>query len=284
MLQEKKLQPLLTILIPSYSYPEGVERILSHLFFEYLELFEIFISDDSPDDCVFAVFEKFENKFNKIHYHRNFPALGASKNWNLLLSKASGKYCVMIHHDEFPSDISFIKNLFYNINLSNHPDLIFFGCKLIFPTSPKYFIHVPRVIQKILISNFPSYILIRNFIGPVSSIAFKRKPELFFDINLTWYVDVDFYYRLIKNSTTFFYSDIFIVSEFGRTSSITHLIKNNLNLIKRNELLYLIKKYPDLIYFKKIFNLKFKYLILDIFWFSFRFVQKIIRIFYRSRL
>lgn len=269
---------LITILIPSYSYPEGVERILSSLIYEHSELYEIFISDDSPDNSVFTVFEKYKNKIQNLKYHKNLPALGASKNWNLLLSKAKGQYCVMIHHDEFPSDNLFIKNLIFNIKSSNNADLIIFKCKLIYPKSKKYFIHVPRIIQKFLLFNFPTYILNRNFIGPVSSIAFKRRSELFFDNNLIWYVDVDFYYRLINTSSKFFYSDILIISEPSRVNSITHLISKNLNSIKRKELLYIIQKYPDLVYFKKTYYFKIKYLILDIIWFSYRFVQKVIRI------
>ena len=47
--------------------------------------------------------------------------------------------------------------------------------------------------------NYFDYILLRNYIGPVSSLVIRYKKNLpFFDTKLKWLVDVDFYQK-IKN-------------------------------------------------------------------------------------
>jgi hypothetical protein len=114
----------------------------------------------------------------------------------------------------------------------------------------------------------PSYLFKRNFIGPTSCLIIRNSSANYlFDINLNWFVDVDFYYRLLtsKKSNYEFSNTAYILSYQDNTQSITNSFKSNLKQIIKNEHLYLKLKYPTLNFSKfKFFE--------NIFWYSYKLI------------
>src|SRR6266446_10026845 len=96
-------RPLLSILIPTYDYPEGVVRILRCLTPRLQDDVEIIISDDSPTSAVAESVAPFLDACDKIKYTHNARALGPCANWNALLERAAGEYCLLLHHDDIPA-------------------------------------------------------------------------------------------------------------------------------------------------------------------------------------
>ncbi len=103
--------PILSILIPAFNYPEGVSRILGGLDGHSATGVEILVGDDSSASGVESVAALARGRFEGLSYHRNEPSLGACGNWNDLLARAKGDYCLLLHHDEFPVAASFITDL-----------------------------------------------------------------------------------------------------------------------------------------------------------------------------
>ena len=95
----------LTILIPTYNFKLGINKILDCI--ESIEddlrdYIEIIISDDSDEEII----QKSRNKSLKKHfknyfYTHNIDNQGAINNWNNLISKAKGDYIWLLHHDEY---------------------------------------------------------------------------------------------------------------------------------------------------------------------------------------
>jgi len=67
------------------------------------------VHDDSPDRDI--EIEMSRERFRDVIYQRNDPPLGAVANWNGLIELATGRYILLIHHDEYPSQPDFFERV-----------------------------------------------------------------------------------------------------------------------------------------------------------------------------
>ena len=239
----------LSILIPTYEYPQGIKSILDKLLSCKDVDCEIIISDDSmSNDVEIIVLSHPVYLLGKVRYLRNTPSLGAVPNWNYLISMANKDFVLLLHHDEIPLSRDFILEILNLIKLDLYSD-VFMMDLLIQRTNNKKMHHLLISMRIFLLRHFPGYLFRRNFIGPLSTLIVRRSLYPYFDENLRWTVDSDFYFRLrqiTKRWASCKY--IKVVSISGRKDSITENIRSNLNQIKRFEFVYLAKKYPNFIF------------------------------------
>ena len=119
----------LSILIPTYNFKSGINRILDCI--ESIEedlhdYVEIIISDDSDKVIVPKERDEYLKKsFKNYIYTHNKQSLGAVNNWNKLISIAKGDYFWLLHHDEFwNQEKNFIRYIFEVINIEKPNILI----------------------------------------------------------------------------------------------------------------------------------------------------------------
>lgn len=241
MITEPQNQPLLSLLIPTYNFSDGIDKILTLLNCEVSKnSLEIIISDDSDDNKVHDVVIKHMRKNDGIKYTRNIPQFGASTNWNSLLNSASGKYVLLFHHDEYPFNDNFLPDLITILKQDLY-SVVILDCYLL-ENSGEIRRHVPNLLKNLLLK-FPGYIFRRNYIGPPSAVVCRRDLYMNYDANLVWKIDVDLYYRIFKNFPKIFLSKIKIISCYKRQESITCSIRGTLSIIKNREFIYLFNKY-----------------------------------------
>lgn len=238
--------PKLSILIPAFEYADGLRRILPIVSQECTSSVEILIFDDSSSDEVVHVVREWKRSFQHIIYRRNSPSLGASANWNSLLDYAIGEYCLLMHHDEFPIGDNWINHVLEELKKEPSADVLIMDCCLVTENGEIVRRHLPYLISTWIIRNAPAYFFRRNPIGPVSSLIVRRNMFPRFDESLRWLVDVDLYYRLrMSKSKWRICKNIQIGSILGRKDSITCKLGNQIQRIKKIELIYLRQKYPD---------------------------------------
>jgi hypothetical protein len=243
---------LLSILIPTYNYSYGLDRILKSFINvekKYLAKVEFLISDDSDnafeakkiyDIC--SIYKE-QYKYNLI-YFEGTKSSNPIDNWNSLIIKSNGLYRQIIHHDEFYSNHMEIEELLDAIALKKYDIYIL---KLYSVKKMFIYNHLPNYLIKFLLELFPSFILIKNFIGPSACFVYKCSCEEIFNPELKWLVDTDWYYRLLTTNTYRFISSVNIYSESNRRDSITHRITEFHFLITYRELKALKYK-PKIIY------------------------------------
>ena len=237
--------PLLSILIPAYCYPEGVGRLLRGIGHFDPELIEILVGDDSPDSRVEAVVKAAGRQ--GVHYVRNVPPLGAPANWNALILKASGEFCLMLHHDEFPLSADFLARLLGRLTDSMAHDVLLLDCVLVDTRTGWNRRHLPFTLRMAIVSHAPSYILRRNAVGPVSVLVIRRSLYPKFDPRLKWLVDADLYLRLFsRGPTVVACPEIAVGTELGRNESITVQLSSRLKAITADEHSYLYHKHEKL--------------------------------------
>lgn len=234
-------EPLLSILLPAYRYREGVHRILSLLQPLPVADCELIVLDDSPDDEVEQEVVRWCSATGmQVAYQRNRPALGAAANWNALLGKARGKYCLLLHHDEFPLGGRFVMNLIQELRKDTDVDVIMLDCVLIDPQSGQFRRHLPTWLRAFVVNRFPQYLFRRNVIGPTSALVVRRSLYPRFDERLRWLVDVDVYVRLLKIAKRLrLCPQIQVGSILGRADSLTTSLGSSIRQIEREEQAYL---------------------------------------------
>jgi glycosyltransferase involved in cell wall biosynthesis len=267
-------RPRLSVLLPAFSYPEGIKRILSSFAYPYRGQIEILVFDDSPNDDVADAVTELGSGDGLITYRHNRPSLGATGNWNALLDSAQGEYCLLMHHDEYPLSTGFWSDLLKLLDSANGIDLVIMDCILQNPESRGSRRHLPMWLRRYIVQRHADYLLRRNVIGPVSSIVFRRAVAPRFDEKLKWFVDVDFYYQIIRRSDSIqFAPHIQIGSLPGRAGSITRQLGKSVKRIASEEGRYLASKHR-LRLERNPANLA-----ADLFWYLFRAVQRVFQAF-----
>lgn len=235
----------LSILIPAYSYPEGVDRIISGLTAEVDSLFEILIFDDSSDDGVARLVESWSHQGGWLRYQRNTPSLGAAANWNALLQAAKGEYCLLMHHDEFPLGSDFVHRAVDELRKNPDVDVLMMDCVLVRGDGKMVRRHVPNLVRSWAVRHAPAYLFRRNVIGPASALIVRRSLYPKFDDKLRWLIDVDAYFRLRQNTARWrICKHLQVGSLLGRGDSITANMGAGISEIQRQEQAYLVQKHP----------------------------------------
>lgn len=176
---------------------------------------EIIIVDDSNKS---ADIEQYVLGLNSpiIKYVHNVPALGAVKNWNYGLSLCSGKYITLVHHDESFGSNDYLANMKRRLADS---DVVVSDVEVHTGDGRAYRLASAR--SKRLFTKHPMLLFLSNMIGPTATLTFRNDVRLYFDEQLHWFVDVEWYYRLLNGRRVVYAPDLCVVSHHGHSGQIT---------------------------------------------------------------
>tara|TARA_B110001450_G_C17631367_1_gene485354 strand:- start:97 stop:885 length:789 start_codon:yes stop_codon:yes gene_type:complete len=250
------LENSISILIPLYNSKEMASRcIKSAIKFKKNHpdyKVHIIISDDSPDKSVELFLKSidiFKNNCTFLSRDSKASEINpAVNNWNFLLNYSfnfyPNSYYMLLHHDEaIASNVRF--------KFKNNSRL--YICSLRGKVSRRNSF-IGRLLSRLFLIIFPELLYSFNTIGP--SACFISNKKIFFNTELTWLVDVDFYYRTIislnKRSDIIFDNQCSIET-FVNDTSITSTLDISKILTKERQLLNLSK--PNSL----IINLLIKY-------------------------
>jgi len=173
-----------------YLHHCGVKRIVNAL--EDRPDIEIIVSEDLP---IMESGIKGLPNWQNITYSKNSPPLGAVPNWNYTLKSAKGEFVWVIHHDEVPNfphglDV-FLKHL-----KETNVDLLMSRLNKDSDNILKRTVRSDLIRRTLL--HFPKSILLQNYIGSPSNIIVRRSRLEDFDQRIQWFVDMEWFFRLIK--------------------------------------------------------------------------------------
>jgi|GEM_PF-6080997 len=208
----------LCILLPCYNYIEGVSRILDLVAVD--PRICVVLADDSTD-MVYA--EEIESLISPLDsarfiYYKG-PLMGAVANWNFLLSKVNAKFFTLLHHDEVFSDLSFVDHLDQDLSsISTY----------VLPVKVFDENNVQRVIgshtQKVMFYFARKFLPIFNYLGPSSVLIVNQNIRPKFNLDLCWFVDTEWYYRVLTHSANdiCFLNNGSFVESYAYIDSITN--------------------------------------------------------------
>ena len=223
-----------SIIIPTYNNLELLRNALSYIQAQTYRDYEIIVVDDSTNNDI----SNYLLNCRDVRYYHNIPSLGAVRNWNYGLSLANGEYVILHHHDEFIEDLDHLRVI---VNILDKYDVVISNIKICIDKKEQK-LPVPLIVKKFFLK-MPSMLLFNNVIGPCACVAFKKKYYVYLDQELTWKVDSEWYYRLLRNKRVFYLRNYYICSKHGHKLQITQ----NINIKEHfsSDILYLKNKYKS---------------------------------------
>jgi glycosyltransferase involved in cell wall biosynthesis len=101
--------PLVTVGIPTYNRPKGLERILECILNQNYRNLEVIVSDNCSDDPkVLEILEKYKAFDNRVSYYVQERNISIVPNFQFLLDKAAGDFFMWSADDDY-YDINFIE-------------------------------------------------------------------------------------------------------------------------------------------------------------------------------
>lgn len=93
--------PIVSVGVPTYNRPAGLEHTLQCLVGQTYPHLEIIVADNaSPGEATAAVVERFARADPRVTYHRHEQNLGATGNFKFVLKQASGEFFMWAADDD----------------------------------------------------------------------------------------------------------------------------------------------------------------------------------------
>jgi len=231
------------ICIPCYNNEIGLKRLLDSIVVQKFKDFVIIITDDSDHDKIRDLIKQYSQM--DINYYKNPMRLGVAGNTNQALKIACSMnidYLKIMYHDDcFSSSISL--EMMVNV-LEKHGDI-----DLVFSNTFEIGrgINCERKISNEQIKKLEENIfnlVYENIIGAPSATII-RKNESLFDEYLKWFVDIDWYFRIIAQRKNFMHIDEPLITIGLSDTQLTLECINNPAIIL-DESMHLYRKYQKL--------------------------------------
>lgn len=192
---DTNLEPFFSIAIPTYGYDgrggKFLDFSLEKIYHQLFKDFEVVISDHSIDNTIFDICQKWSSKIN-LKYFRNEKGRGIiSPNINNAMMNCNGKWIKILFQDDF---------LFDEFSLYKQHKFILSEDKMSWFFS--YFCHSNTGIDlyKYYIPKWNDLVWTgHNTLGCPSGLTIKNHEITFFDENLNWLMDCDYYHRMKMN-------------------------------------------------------------------------------------
>ncbi len=231
----------ISICIPAYKRISFLKRLLDSIELQTYRLFEVVVTDDSPDNEVSDLCRSHPLSA-VIRYFRNEKKLGTPENWNESIRRAGAPWIKLMHDDDWFLDPKALK-VFAEAAVQN-PSIDFFFSEYtnVFLDGGRKQgtkVRLTRKRQKRLERN-PKTLLSSNRIGPPSVTMHKNIPGILYDSTLKWLVDIDFYIRFLQHSKAMHITENLIAVGVGDEQVTKQVFRNPQVEIPEN--LYFLNK------------------------------------------
>lgn len=186
------MTPFISVAIPTYGYngrgSEFLEFSFEKLSHQTFKNFEVVISDHSTDDTIKSICDKWSVNL-KIVYFRNEIGRGIiSPNINVAMKNCSGDWIKILFQDDFLYDKTSLEKQVDFIN--SKQDLHWFVTRF-------YHSKTGHDLYNLYFPKWNDYIWSgHNTMGCPSGITIKNEDLIFFDENLNWLMDCEYYQRM----------------------------------------------------------------------------------------
>lgn len=189
--------PFISICIPAYKNPDYLQRLFKSISVQTFKDFEVIVTDDSPDDVLEPIIAQYKKLFSLI-YIKNETPYGTPANWNYAISTARGVWIKLMHNDDWFANDKSLETFASTALYKNNADFIFSGFNEVRTDDIKKYIISSA--EKLLLRRSALNLFKKNFIGPPSTTLIKNNKKAWYDENVKWVVDFEFYIRCLKQS------------------------------------------------------------------------------------
>jgi len=205
-----------SIVIPAYNNLTLFRRALESARCQQGVTMEIIVVDDS--DAERADIQQYIAALNdpRIVYCHNVPSLGAVPNWNSGLRLCTGQNIILMHHDEALQNNNVLQKTYQLLN--RHEVVI--GHIEVHRSDGKVYGLAPNWMKRLSLY-MPSILLAVNILGPTAVVAFHSNCMQLFNEQTRWFVDVEWYYRMLRHCKSIYAPSFAVISYHGYQGQIT---------------------------------------------------------------
>lgn len=139
---------------------------------------------------------EFASKFSLKYVHNPSP-LGSPANWNNAIRLATGKWIKLMHADDWLASASALQKMVDATKIYPDAGFIFSGyCR--YQGQTKLTTHIPGSKETHILNQSPLNLIASNFIGHPSVTLLPNRKIEWYNENLKWMVDVEYYLRELK--------------------------------------------------------------------------------------
>ena len=192
-----------SICIPAYEESELLRKLLDSIIEQSYTDYEVIITDDSVTSKVEDVVNSYDQG-DRLKYYRNKETKGSPRNWNESIKQARGEYIKIMHHDDWFCNTDSLKKFVEIMDENQNADFGFCATRSIDAQNNIRIISQNKRSLKLIKRN-PKHLLSGLSIGAPSVTMYRTIKKHWFDERLKWFVDVDFYIRLLQENRNFLY-------------------------------------------------------------------------------
>ena len=191
----------ISICIPAFKRTDFLKRLLDSVAIQTYQDYDVIVSDDSASEEVEALCNSYLGRMN-LKYYKNSPALGTPENWNEAIRKATGNWIKLMHDDDWFADCTSLQKFANAIDKS--ADFVFAAYNNVFEdTGAKKVILSNSFRQRAMLKN-PVTLIADNIIGPPSVVMHRNDQKHWYDKNVKWVVDMEFYIRFLQTANCYY--------------------------------------------------------------------------------
>ena len=230
-------KPFFSIAIPTYEMKGYGEEFLTKSFAVLINQtfkdFEIVVSDHSKNDNIKNLCEIWSERLNINYLKNEYKIGGSSPNINNAIKNCKGLWIKLLFQDDFLYDSKSLETLKIHIEKNLDKPWVASACEHTENGITMYRPFYPRWVEDIHLGN--------NTISSPSVITIKNTDDkLFFDEDLIWLMDVEYYKRMhTKHGEPSYLNKINVVNRTWHDSMSNSLSNDK----KNNEVALIIKKY-----------------------------------------
>lgn len=207
-----------SIIIPAYQHLTLLQKSLNSVLQQESVSFEVIVTDDSEDSLIKHYVEKLADI--RVKYFRHDKDINLVSNWNYGLRQVSGRYIILMHHDESMWEKDYLKRVMQHLDAGT--DVVVTHIE-VFINDKKKPDHFPPFLRRFIYKH-PACLFLFNAVGPTACVTFRREHLQTFHTELVWLVDVEWYYRLFHNKQVYYFEDCHIKSVHGHEGQISNSI------------------------------------------------------------
>lgn len=203
--------------------------------------FEVIVSDDSNTEEIKNLVVDLND--SRITYFKHKSTGIAASNWNYGISKATGKFILLLHADEYFCDD---RSLIRCLGILNSNKFEAYILEVLVQHAGHNWKR--SLIQKKILKLLPQSVLLFNFIGSPSNFVFKREDFMPFNSNLKLLVDVVWYAQMLRGKRFFISDHLDLCSDVILGNNVTKSVS-----IEKQEFWEALNVKLNLLFFEKIF-------------------------------
>lgn len=196
-------KPLISICIPAFKRVQYVRRLLDSIAIQSFKDFEVIVTDDSPGDEITTLCREYVGTMN-ISVFKNKINLNTPENWNEGIRRAGGKWIKIMHDDDWFSRGDSLQQFADAILQQPNCAFFFSAYTNVYEETKKEQPMFIKPFWQRALKQDPNVLIADNVIGPPSVTLHKNDGRTWYDRQMKYVVDIDFYIRFLEKDSPFY--------------------------------------------------------------------------------